>query len=78
VRRISGGAHLDEKGQAYVYEPEDRYRPMLASRIVSAVFGGLPVLTGGEGPQVEVSWAAVDRLSAEEDAMVSSRHSGNH
>jgi hypothetical protein len=69
--------HLDENGQAYVYEPEDRYRPIPASRVLSAVFGGLPGLAGVERPQVDESWAAVDRLSAEE-AMVSSRHSSNH
>jgi hypothetical protein len=69
--------HLDQNGQASVYEPEDRYRPMAASRVLSAVFGGLPWLAGVEGSQVEESWAAVDRL-AKEEPMVLSRHSRNH
>ena len=70
--------HLDENGQAYVHEPEDRYRPMPAWQVLRAVFAVLPGLAGVERPQLEESWAAVDRLMAEEELMVSSRHSSNH
>jgi hypothetical protein len=53
--------HLDESCQAYVYEKSDRYRPIDPARVLRAVFAGLSGLAGVERPQVEESFAVLER-----------------
>jgi hypothetical protein len=57
--------HLDSNGEAFVYEPRDRYRSMPVADVLAAVFLPLLELPGIHGvsdEQVARSWAAVDRL----------------
>lgn len=55
-------AHLAADGQAYFYEPPDRYVPIPTSEIVAAVFRTLHRLGGVTEGQILDSRNAVDRL----------------
>jgi hypothetical protein len=54
--------HLDADGQAFVYEPRERYRPYPVADVLAAVFATLPDLYGVTDDQIARSRAAVERL----------------
>jgi hypothetical protein len=54
--------HLDEDGEAFVYESRGRYRSVPAADVLTAVFVVLPGLWGVTDEQIARSWAAVERL----------------
>jgi hypothetical protein len=60
-------AHLDDQGQAFYYEPSDRYVPISASTIFAAVFRDLHRLGGVTEGQILDSRNAVDRLYEREE-----------
>jgi hypothetical protein len=56
--------HLDDSCQAYVFEEageSGRYRPMDPARVLTSVFAGLWILAGVERPQVDESFAVLER-----------------
>lgn len=67
-------AHLATDGQAYFYEPPDRYVPIPAPQIFAAVFRTLPRLVGVTEGQILDSRNAVDRLYERESERDSQEH----
>jgi hypothetical protein len=59
--------HLTANGQAYVYDPLDRYQPVAASDVLEEVFAHLPGLAGVTHAQIRASRRAVDRVRALEE-----------
>jgi hypothetical protein len=59
--------HLAADGQAYYYEPPDRYVPISAAQVFAAVFRTLPGLLGVTEGQILDSRNAVDRLYDRQD-----------
>jgi hypothetical protein len=59
--------HLAADGQAYYYEPPDRYLPISAAQVFAAVFRELPRLGDVTEGQILDSRNAVDRLYDRED-----------
>jgi hypothetical protein len=57
-----GYVHLTPDGDAFFYEPPDRYRSLPIADAFAAVFAPLVGLEEVTGDQVSVSWAAVGRL----------------
>jgi len=58
--------HLAPDGAAFWFEPPDRYRRWPAADAFTAVFASLRRLAGVTDAQITASWAAVDRLCAED------------
>jgi hypothetical protein len=54
--------HLDHWGNAFVYEPPDRYRAFPLPDLLAAVLAPLPGLAGVTLEQIGASWAAIERL----------------
>jgi hypothetical protein len=70
--------HLAADGQAYFYEPPDRYVPISAAQVFAAVLRELPGLAGVTEGQILDSRNAVDRLYDSEDNDSRDSEAGPH
>lgn len=54
--------HLDARGKAWGYRPEDRYHRVDAADVLTEVFAILPGLAGVTARQIRASYEVVERL----------------